>query len=143
LGGFAPVRVPDNVRKAVESFSAQIDLVNKVFTSPTPGGAAGSAGPPLVYTPPTPTQRLGRLLQSLESWSAAPSQSQREEFGELVKAFEGIGEKVKSLEQGAADLEKLMREAQMPYLPNPAPATGGGTRRGGEDGPEPVSPPSP
>jgi hypothetical protein len=107
----------------------------KLFSAGGQGRAAmGAAGPPLVWTPPPASQRLGRLMAALEGWTAAPTATQREEFAALEKTFEGADEKVKALEEGAANLEKLMREAQMPYLPaTPAVGAGAGFRRGGEE----------
>jgi photosystem II stability/assembly factor-like uncharacterized protein len=136
FAGFGAPRVPDNVRKSAEELSKQIDEVNgKLFSAGGQGRAAmGAAGPPLVWTPPPASQRLGRLMAALEGWTAAPTATQREEFAALEKTFEGADEKVKALEEGAANLEKLMREAQMPYLPaTPAVGAGAGFRRGGEE----------
>jgi hypothetical protein len=41
-------------------------------------------------------------------------------------------EAAKPLEAEVQRVEKAMREANMPYLSNPAPAAGGFGRRGGE-----------
>jgi hypothetical protein len=124
---------PAIVKEVAEKAAKQVEAVFKMYaTVQSPGQAMGSAGPALTYTPPPVPQRLSRLMSGLTSFTAAPTKSQTEEFEELSQLAAKAMEAAKPLEAEVQGVEKAMRDANMSYLPNPAPTAGGFGRRGGE-----------
>lgn len=128
-------RVPENVQKAAEELLKKIDEVYPFFgTPPTETPALGAAGPPAVERPVPITQRLTQLAVAIESVTQAPSARQLEDigvYGAIVK--EKAGMVMKLVSEDLANLNKLMREANIPYINMPTGGGPGGGRRGPED----------
>src|SRR5204862_3818436 len=73
-GGGKP---PEAIQKTAEELLKKADDACKKFATPNQCGeraaGLGSAGPPLVFTPPPITQRITQLLTGLDSYAAAPT----------------------------------------------------------------------
>ncbi len=108
-------KVPENVQKAAEGLSKQVDEVSERFV--TPPSAQGSAGPPLVYRPPILTQRVGRLMSAIDGYTAAPTPQQMEDLQVVSKLLTETMDRVKKLtDEGLPGLNKLMNEAGVPHI---------------------------
>ncbi len=115
-------QIPENIQKAAEALAKQVDELHDKFV--TPRESLGSAGPPLVYTPPPFPQRAGRLSGAIEGYTAAPTAQQTEEIETLSRLLGEAMEKLKKLvEEDLASLNKLMNEAGIPHI-SVAPAEG-------------------
>jgi hypothetical protein len=134
LKDYKKTKLPENVQKAVEEFTKKVDdLCLRVGTPAQCGQPAlplGWAGPPVVYIPPTVTQRVTQLLSGIENYSAAPTAWQLDQ----IKLLQGVLTEVSTAAQALTrtDLEalnKMMRDANVPYIAVPAGGGGGGGRR--------------
>ncbi|MBM3790223.1 MAG: hypothetical protein FJW35_07705, partial [Acidobacteria bacterium] len=117
-------RVPDNVRKAAEDLLRKIDEVYPSFGTP-PGEAAalGAAGPPMVPRPTPLPQRVSSLLGALDGWNGPPISWQLQEITTLEQRVKEAQGQVKVLvETDLPNLNKLMREANIPHVRQRAPA---------------------
>ncbi|MBI3661683.1 MAG: hypothetical protein HY234_01335 [Acidobacteria bacterium] len=127
-------RVPENVQKAADELLKKIDDVYPFFgTLPSETPSLGNAGPPTVERPTPVTQRLTQLAGAIESMTQAPSARQLEDigvYGAIVREKAGIVMKLVS--EDLASLNKLMRDASLPYINVPTGGGGGGGRRSPE-----------
>ena len=89
-----------------------------------PGGAEpageplGSAGPPLVFTPPPVGGRINQLLNTLDSFSAAPTDPQMQELALLKTDLAELSAKVDKLaKEDVAKFNRLVQESAMPVIP--------------------------
>jgi hypothetical protein len=128
--------VPESVKKAGDDLLAKVKAVAAMFENPAGaggrGGANGGAGPPLTYTPPPVTQKIGRLLGSIDGYSEAPTAKQLADIEDAAAQLQkGIAE-VNTLWEEVPKLNKSMMDAGVPYFtvtPStapPAPGRGGG-----------------
>ncbi|MBI1737626.1 MAG: hypothetical protein HYR58_00055, partial [Acidobacteria bacterium] len=125
-------RVPENIQKAADELLKKIDEIYPLFgTPPSEAPSLGNAGPPIVERPAPLQNRVGQILGSLEGFTAAPTARQLEDITTLTPLVKDAAEKVQKLVmEDLANLNKLMREANIPYITMPAGAGGGGGRRG-------------
>jgi hypothetical protein len=108
-------KVPENIQKAAEALSKQVDELQGKFV--TPREALGSAGPPLTYTPPPFSQRMGRLMGAVEGYTAAPTAQQTEELEAVSRLLGEAMDKLKKLvDEDLASLNKMMNEAGIPHV---------------------------
>jgi hypothetical protein len=131
-GAGAP-RIPENVRKAADELLKKIDEIYPNFANlPTdPQAGLGAAGPPLVQRDPTLGQRIGTVTGPLNSFTAAPTKWMLEEIEYVQGRIRELSEQVRKLiNEDLANLNKMMREANINYIQPPAGA-GGGPGRGG------------
>jgi len=130
-------KLPENVQKATEDLLKNVEDTCKKFAAPVQCGdrsARGAAGPPLVYTPPTLTQRIGQLLGGIESYTAPPTAWQLDQ----VKLLQGmLGEASASArklaQQDLQALNKMMNDANMPHIIVPGGGRGRGTPAENDD----------
>ena len=124
-------RLPENVKKAVDDFSRKVEETCLKLGTPVQCGqraaGLGWAGPPVVYTPPPVTQRITQLLGGIENYAAAPTAWQLDQ----IKVLQGMLKETVASEQALTKTElealnKMMRDANVPYIAVPA---GGGGRR--------------
>jgi photosystem II stability/assembly factor-like uncharacterized protein len=126
--------VPDPVKKAADDLLARVKKTLAMFEAQGGGrgGAGGSAGPPPAYTPPPVTQKITRLMGSLDGYSAPPNARQMADLEEAQQQLQkGIAE-VNALWDEVPKLNKLMADNGVQYFtvtPSTAPPTFGG--RGG------------
>ena len=91
-------------------------------------GAGGSAGPPPPYTPPPVTQKIQRLMFSIDGYSAAPTVRQMADIQDASAQLKTGIAQVDALWDEVPKLNKMMTEAGVPYFSvnlTPAPPTGG------------------
>ena len=127
-------QVPDAVKKAADDLLAKAKKVAATFESAGGGRGAGggSAGPPPAYTPPPVTQKISRLMFSIDGYSAAPTATQMTEIDECSAQLKKGLEEVNALWDEVPKLNKLMADNGVQYFtvnPNTVPAPTGG--RGG------------
>ncbi len=83
----------------------------------------------MIERPAPLPQRVGRLMSDLDGWSAAPTATQLEQIKVLSELVKTAGEQVRTLvSQDLANLNKMMRDASIPYI-SAASAEGRGFRR--------------
>jgi len=114
-------KTPENVRKAAEDLLARADALCPKFGTEVQCGERGEglgfAGPPLVYTPPSITQRVMQLMGQIENFSAPPTQWQLDEMKLLQGMLRDEGPAVRKLAQeDLAALNKMMNDAGLPHI---------------------------
>jgi photosystem II stability/assembly factor-like uncharacterized protein len=127
-------RVPENVRKAAEDLLKKIDEAYVSWgTPPSLQSNISQAGPPLVELPAPLNQRVAQLTFAIEGTSAAPTAwelSQMQILSQKIPEAAGI---VRGLSTDLEALNKMMREANIPYVAMPNIPGGGGGGRPPED----------
>ncbi len=123
--------VPDSVKKAAEDLLAKVKPALAMFESPAGGGRGGGAGPGGPYVPPPVTQKIARLMGSIDGYSAAPTARQTADLAEAsAQLQEGIAE-VNRLWDEVPKFNKTMQDAGVPYFAvHLGPAQTGGGRGG-------------
>jgi len=121
----------DNIQKAAEELLKKADETCKRFANVSQCGerapALGNAGPPLVYTPPTITQRITQLLNGIDNYTAAPSAWQLDQIKLLDGMLKESAAAARKLTQDElAALNKMMNEAGVPHIVIPPPPRAGG-----------------
>ena len=97
------------------------------------GGGGGGAGPPGAYTPPPVTQKITRLMFTIDGYSAAPTARQMADIEDCSAQLKKGLDEVNALWDEVPKFNKLMADAGVQYFTVnlsavPAPAPGG---RGG------------
>jgi photosystem II stability/assembly factor-like uncharacterized protein len=120
--------VPDSVKKTAEDLQAKVKPALATFENPAGGGGRGGGGP---FVPPPVTQKISRLMNSLDNYSAAPTSRQMADLAEASTQLQsGIAE-VNRLWDEVPKLNKLMLDAGVPYFTvSLGPATQPGGRGG-------------
>jgi hypothetical protein len=119
--------IPDNLKKAADDLLARVKKTAAIFEQQG-GGRGGSAGPPPPYTPPPVTQKIQRLMFSIDGYSAAPTARQMTDIEDASAQLKTGIAQVDALWDEVPKLNKMLTEAGVPYFNvNPAPArpTGG------------------
>jgi photosystem II stability/assembly factor-like uncharacterized protein len=129
-------KLPENVQKAAEDLLKKVEETCKKFSNPAQcgqrGAGPGAAGPPLVYTPPAITQRIGQLLGGIESYTAAPTAWQSDQ----IKLLQGLltdasGVARKLAQEDLQALNKTMNDAGVAHIT--VPTAGRATSAGAPD----------
>jgi hypothetical protein len=127
-----PARIPEEIQKAGEELLKKVEEACLKFASrqqctPAAGEGLGSAGPPLVWTPPTLTQRVAFLLISLDGFTAAPTATQLEEMEAVGKLLpDAVAQVQKLVMEELPALNKKMNEAGIPHIRLEPPRRQGG-----------------
>ena len=119
--------VPDSLKKAVDDLLARVKKTAAIFEQQG-GGRGGSAGPPPPYTPPPVTQKIQRLMFSIDGYSAAPTVRQMADIQDASAQLKTGIAQVDALWDEVPKLNKMMTEAGVPYFSvnlTPARPTGG------------------
>ncbi len=121
-------KIPENVQKAAEALAKQVEELHGKFVAPQQ--PPGSAGPPLTYTPPPFSTRVGRVMFAIDGYTAAPTPQQAEEIASLSKLLGDALDRLKKLtEEDLAALNKMMNEAGIPHITVEREAAPAGPRR--------------
>jgi hypothetical protein len=127
--------VPDNVKKAADDLLARAKKAAALFETPGGGGrgAGGGAGPPPAYTPPPVTQKISRLMGTIDGYSAAPTSRQMADLAEAQQQLKSGTAEVDKLWDDVPKLNQMMKDAGVGYftvnvnaVPAPAPFGGRG-----------------
>ncbi len=134
-GTNAPV-VPDAVKKAADDLLAKAKKVAGLFEAQGGGRGAGggSAGPPPAYTPPPVTQKITRLMFSIDGYSAAPTTRQIADLDQASAELKKAIDAVNALWDEVPKFNKQMADAGVQYFTvnlNAVPAAAQGGRGGG------------
>ena len=111
--------IPDAVKKSAEDLLAKSKKVADRFEAPGGGGRGGGAGAPPPYAPPPITQKIGRVLGSLDAYTGAPNSMQ---LADTQDASAQLQKDLADLNQLVAEvpkLNKMMTDAGILYF-NPA-----------------------
>jgi hypothetical protein len=127
--------VPDPLKKAADDLLVRVKAAVATFENPAGGGrggGGGGAGPPLTYTPPPVTQKISRLMFSIDGYSEAPTTRQLTDIEDASAQLQkGVAE-VNKLWDEVPKLNKQMTDGGVQYFnvtPStapPAPGRGGG-----------------
>jgi photosystem II stability/assembly factor-like uncharacterized protein len=123
---------PQNVRTAAEELLKKIDAAydQSWGGAPSTQPNISEAGPPLVERPPSLVQRLGLVATGIEGTSAAPTEWEIAQIQLLApKIQEAAGIVNRLATEDLEALNKLMREANVPYITIPLPGGGAGGQR--------------
>ena len=115
------------VVEAAEDLLKKVEETCKKFSNPAQcgerGAGRGAAGPPLVYTPPPITQRIGQLLGGIESYTAVPTAWQLDQIKLLQSLLTDASAAARKLTQEDLQaLNKTMNDAGVLHVSIP---TGG------------------
>jgi hypothetical protein len=119
--------IPDAVKKAAEDLQARVKNVTAKFEN-AGGGRGGAAGPPPPYTPPPVTQKIARLIGTIDGYSAAPTARQLADIDEAAAQLKSGTAEVNALWDEVPKLNQQMIAAGVPYFTvnlNAASAAGG------------------
>jgi len=127
----ATTKPSDAIVKAAEDLLKKVDESCKRFANVSqcgePAAAMGAAGPALVYTPPTVTQRVTQLINGIDNYAAAPSAWQLDQIKLLDGMLKESSAAAKKLTQDElAALNKMMNDAGVAHIVIPPPRGGGG-----------------
>lgn len=127
-----PGTIHDDLRKAADDFSKQVNEVSERFVNPPPEpGEQGTAGPALVYRPPTIIQRIGQVYGGVQAVMQAPNAEELAQLEALTKELADLQPKVdKLLNTDLPALNKLIHDANIPAIRVAAPGGGGRGGRG-------------
>jgi hypothetical protein len=123
--------VPDAVKKAAEDLMAKVKPAFATFEAPAGGGRGGGAGPGGPFVPPPVTQKISRLANAIDGYTAAPTSRQMADLAEAQAQLQaGIAE-VNRLWDEVPKFNKTMQDAGVPYF---AVTLGGPAQGGGRGG---------
>ena len=132
--------VPDAVKKAADELLAKAKKVSGTFEAAgggrggRGGAGGGSAGPPPAYTPPPVTQKITRLMFTIDGYSAAPTKRQSAEIEECSAQVKKGLDEVNALWDEVPKFNKQMADAGVQYFQvnlNAVPAAPAFGGRGG------------
>ncbi len=128
-------RIPDNVQKAADDFSAKVNAIaGKFVNPPLESEEQGSAAPPLINYPPTLGQRINQVFGGIQSVTAAPTPDELADYALLKGELEALKPQITELvKTGLPALNKMINDAGVPQIVLVQTAGGGGGRRGGDD----------
>jgi hypothetical protein len=119
--------VPDALKKSAEDLMAKVKPALATFENP-PGGGRGGGGP---YVPPPVTQKIARLTNALDNYSAAPTTRQMADLADASAQLQAGVTEVNRLWDEVPKLNKQMQDAGIPYFTvTLGPAAQGGGRGG-------------
>src|SRR5260370_995871 len=117
-------KVPDDVKKQADALKVTLDAVRPLFATrnffepPTPEERkAELAKPEPDFVLPALNQRISQLIQGLESFAAAPSESQLKQIVVAKAALADCGPEMAKLYDQIVKLNNPMNAAQSPISP--------------------------
>jgi hypothetical protein len=133
-GNNAP-SIPDTVKKSADDLLARVKKAAAVFENAGGGRGAGgaAAGPPPPYTPPPVTQKIARLMATIDGYSSAPTSRQMADLAEAQQQLKTGTAEVDKLWDEVPKLNQMMKDAGVGYfnvnvntVPAPQPFGGRG-----------------
>jgi len=119
-------KVPDDVKKAADSLKKSLDDMRPLFASrnffdqPSPEERkAELAKPEPDFVLPALTQRISQLIQGLETFAAAPSESQLKQNAVVKLAIADAAQKMDKLRGEVVKFNDTMNAAKVPFVPVP------------------------
>lgn len=107
-------KIPDDIRKQAEALQKKVNDLHAKFV---PEAGFGGAGGPLHYTPPPLPQRVGRLMSQLDSYSAAPTEPEKNEIAAVAQELNQALDQLHTLvNTDLASLNKALNSAGVPYI---------------------------
>jgi Sortilin, neurotensin receptor 3, len=129
--------VPDEVKKAVDALSARVKTAAAYFEAAGGGGrggGGGGAGARGDFVPPPVTQKIQRLMGSIDGYSSAPTARQLADLEEAKAELAKGTAAVDAVWDDVPKLNKLMTDAGVTYFRvdlNAVQAAPAGGRGGG------------
>ncbi|HTX35754.1 MAG TPA: hypothetical protein VME43_12065 [Bryobacteraceae bacterium] len=129
--------VPESVKKAADDLLAKVKTAAARFETQGfggRGGGGGGAGAAPPYTPPPVTQKITRLMSTIDAYSAPPTSFQMAELQEAAGQLKSDSAEIDRLWDEVPKLNKLMTDAGVQYFKvdlNSVPAAAGRGGRGG------------
>lgn len=130
--------IPENIRKTADELLAKAKKAQAAFEAAGGRGGrggGGSAGPPPAYIPPPVTQRISRLMSSIDNYSSAPTATQMAEIDQCSAELRKGLDEVNALWDDVPKFNKAMADAGVQYFTvnvNAVPAPAPGGRGGGQ-----------
>jgi hypothetical protein len=113
-------QVSDAIRKAADELLERSKTVANRFETAGGGrGGGGGAGAPPPYTPPPVTQKIARLLGSLDNYTGAPTSRQVAEAQDCSAQLQKDTAELNKLVAEVPRLNKMMNDAGVPYFSIP------------------------
>jgi hypothetical protein len=119
-------KVPDDVKKQAEYLKATLDAMRPLFATrnffepPTPEERkAELAKPEPDFVLPALNQRIAQLIQGLEGFAAAPSESQLKQNAVVKVAVADAGREMAKLHDQVVKFNDAMNAAKVPVVPVP------------------------
>jgi hypothetical protein len=132
--------VPDAVKKAVEDLAAKVKTAASYFEAPGGGGrggggGAGGTGARADFTPPPVTQKIQRLMSSIDGFSGPPTARQLADIDDAAADLKKGAAAVDAVWDEVPKLNKVMSDAGVAYFRvdlNAVPAAAPAGRGGGQ-----------
>jgi len=119
-------KVPDDVKKQADDLKATLDAMRPLFATrnffdpPTPEERkAELAKPEPEFVLPALNQRIAQLIQGLEGFAAAPSESQLKQNAVAKTAVADAGRQMAKLHDQVVKFNDAMNAAKVPVVPVP------------------------
>lgn len=121
-------KVPDNIKKMADSLHKSMSDLRNDFANRGFGGEQQMSAderkevlsrPEPEFVLPPLGNRVNQLTNQLESFSAAPSQTQLEQIAIVKKAIADAGQKLNALGQEVTKFNEAMNAAKVPFVPVP------------------------
>jgi photosystem II stability/assembly factor-like uncharacterized protein len=119
-------KVPDDVKKQAEALKTTLDAMRPLFATrnffepPTPEERkAELAKPEPDFVLPALNQRIAQLIQGLEGFAAAPSESQLKQNAVVKTAVAEAGREMAKLHDQVVKFNDAMNAAKVPVVPVP------------------------
>jgi photosystem II stability/assembly factor-like uncharacterized protein len=124
LKDYKKTKLPANIQKAADDLAKKADETCLKLGTPLqcgqPSPGLGWAGPPVVYTPPTVTQRITQLLGGIENYAAAPTAWQLDQIKVLQSLLKDATTESQTITKTDLEaLNKMMRDANISYIAIP------------------------
>lgn len=106
-------KIPADIMKQAEALQKKVNALSGKFVSEGGFGAGG----PLHYTPPPLPQRVGRLMNQLDGYSAAPTQPEKDEMAAVSEELNQATEALHGLiSTDLVSLNKALNDAGVPHI---------------------------
>ncbi|HEV2690001.1 MAG TPA: hypothetical protein VGV35_15685, partial [Bryobacteraceae bacterium] len=119
-------KVPDDVKKQADALKKSLDDMRPLFSArnffepPTPEERkAELAKPEPDFVLPALPQRISQLLQSLETFAAAPAESQMKQIAVVKTAITDAGRSMDKLRDEVVKFNDAMNAAKVPFVSVP------------------------